>query len=157
MNTRLQQFLAAENITQAQLADSLNVARAGVSHILAGRNKPSYDFLSALMVRYPRLNVEWLMFGKGKMYKDQSDPAPAPARDEVHSDLLFSEEELYSAEIPSQPLQESAKPVSAMADGMNIHLINEIKKSIESTQPSVKQRNVSKIIILFDDGSFQEM
>lgn len=70
MNTRLQQFLAAENITQAQLADSLNVARAGVSHIIAGRNKPSYDFLTALLNRFPRLNIEWLMFGKGKMYKD---------------------------------------------------------------------------------------
>lgn len=157
MNTRLQQFLAAENITQAQLADSLNVARAGVSHILAGRNKPSYDFLSALMVRYPRLNVEWLMFGKGKMYKDQADPTPAPVKDEVHSDLLFSEEELYSPEIPSQPLQESGKPVSGAAEGLNIQLINEIKKSVEVAQPSVKQRNVSKIIILFDDGSFQEM
>ena len=70
MNTRLQQFLAAENITQAQLADSLNVARAGVSHIIAGRNKPSYDFLSALLHQYPTLNAEWLMLGKGKMYKD---------------------------------------------------------------------------------------
>lgn len=155
MNTRLQQFLAAENITQAQLADSLNVARAGVSHILAGRNKPSYDFLSALMVRYPRLNVEWLMFGKGKMYKDQPDPAPA--RNEIHSDLLFSEDELYSPEIPSQPLQESVRPAAEMADGLNIQQINEIKKSIEPTQLSVKQRNVTKIIILFDDGTFQEM
>mgnify|MGYP003558109248 CR=1 FL=1 len=71
MNTRLQQFIAAENITQAQLADRLNVARAGVSHIIAGRNKPSYDFLTALMKHFPDLNIEWLMFGKGKMYKDK--------------------------------------------------------------------------------------
>ncbi|MGN1217623.1 MAG: helix-turn-helix domain-containing protein, partial [Phocaeicola sp.] len=70
MNTRLKQFMAAENITQSQLADSLNVVRASVSHILSGRNNPSYEFIKALMTRYPRLNMEWLMFGKGKMYKD---------------------------------------------------------------------------------------
>ena len=71
MNTRLKQFIAAENITQAQLADNLNVVRASVSHILAGRNKPGYEFLSGLMSNYPNLNIEWLMFGKGKMYKTQ--------------------------------------------------------------------------------------
>ena len=37
MDKRLQQFLDAENISQAQLADTLGVARAGISHILSGR------------------------------------------------------------------------------------------------------------------------
>ena len=57
MNTRLKQFIAAENITQAQLADNLNVVRASVSHILAGSNKPGYEFLSGLMTHYPNLNI----------------------------------------------------------------------------------------------------
>ena len=67
MNTRLKQFLSAENITQAQLADNLNVVRASVSHILSGRNNPGYDFIKALMEKYPKLNIEWLFFGKGKI------------------------------------------------------------------------------------------
>ena len=40
MNRRLLQFLAAENISQAAFADKIHVARASVSHILKGRNKP---------------------------------------------------------------------------------------------------------------------
>lgn len=146
MNTRLQQFLAAENITQAQLADSLNVARAGISHILAGRNKPSYDFLSALMVHYPRLNVEWLMFGKGKMYKENQAQEVKEVKKEPETELLFTDEDLQD-EIPS----------TVSDDSLNIQLLSEIKKSINNSQVSVKQRNVKKIIILFDDGSFQEM
>ena len=70
MNTRLKQFLSAENITQAQFADSINVVRASVSHVLSGRNNPSYEFIRSIMVQYPNLNIEWLMFGKGRMYKD---------------------------------------------------------------------------------------
>ena len=70
MNKRLLQFLGAENITQSQLADTLNVARAGISHILSGRNKPGYDFIESLMLHYPDLNIEWLITGKGRMYKD---------------------------------------------------------------------------------------
>lgn len=71
MNRRLLQFLQAENITQSQFADTLNVARGSVSHILAGRNKPGYDFLESLLLHYPRLNLDWLMTGKGRMYRDQ--------------------------------------------------------------------------------------
>lgn len=147
MNTRLQQFLAAENISQAQLADSLNVARAGVSHILAGRNKPSYDFLTALMSRYPKLNLEWLMFGKGKMYKEAEESAPpVPQPEQPHeNDLLFSDEEM-------------ADDYDAMDEiSRNFRILNEIKASANTSQVAAKQRNVKKIIILFDDGSFQEM
>ena len=70
MNRRLLQFLQAENISQSQLADTLSVARGSVSHILAGRNKPGYDFLESLLLHYPRLNLDWLMTGKGRMYRD---------------------------------------------------------------------------------------
>ena len=70
MNRRLQQFLQAENISQSQFADTLQVARASVSHILAGRNKPGYDFLESLYLHYPELNFEWLITGKGRMYRE---------------------------------------------------------------------------------------
>ena len=61
MNRRLQQFLRAENISQSQFADTIGVARASVSHILAGRNKPGFDFLLAMSKHYPSLNLEWLI------------------------------------------------------------------------------------------------
>ena len=76
MNQRLEQFLAAENITQAAFADKIKVARASVSHILSGRNKPGYEFFASLIRNYPSLNIEWLITGKGKMYK-------ASVRDQV--------------------------------------------------------------------------
>lgn len=139
MNTRLQQFLAAENISQAQLADSLKVARAGISHIMAGRNKPSYDFLAALMNRYPRLNIEWLMFGKGKMYKDLQEPAEIPSS--TFEDDLFS----------SQISQDDAQIME------NIETPTSINSLENKAQDIARQRNVKKIIILFDDNTYQEL
>lgn len=151
MNTRLQQFLNAENISQAQLADTLEVARAGVSHILAGRNKPSYDFITSLMLRFPKLNIEWLMFGKGKMYKDLTS---APIRKE--SNLLFDEVELQDDE-PEASAQEAVIPDVTVSEAANIVSLADIKNSAQQVQSVVKQRNVKKILILFDDGSYQEM
>lgn len=71
MKNRLEEFLSAENISQSQFADSIGVARASISHILAGRNKPGYDFIENTMKRYPALNMEWLITGRGRMYKDE--------------------------------------------------------------------------------------
>lgn len=143
MNIRLQQFLAAENISQAQLADSLNVARAGISHILAGRNKPSYDFMTSLLIKYPKLNIEWLMFGKGKMYKDEPETLPHPAPATLAQPIKNDPESLFA----DYDIEEEE----------NITTSHEIKTIDNQLQKIEKQRNVKKIIILFDDGSFQEM
>lgn len=146
MNTRLKQFLAAENITQAQFADSINVVRASVSHVLSGRNNPSFDFIKAMMMRYPNLNIDWLMFGKGRMYKDSSS-VPEP---DIPEDLLFPDIDIDDAPRIQAPVQIEDKkdPVETS---------NEIKPLNEMVQTITNQRKVSKIIILFDDGTFQEM
>lgn len=76
MDKRLQQFLDAENISQSQLADTLGVARAGISHILSGRNRPGFDFLEAMALHYPQVSMDWLLTGKGRMYKDTVPAEP---------------------------------------------------------------------------------
>lgn len=155
MKDRLRQFLAAENISQAQFADTINVVRASVSHILAGRNNPSFDFIKALMLNYPRLNVEWLMFGKGKMYKDSPsvDPVPVieePKRTTAPQDLLFPEfDEEPAPEVPE--IKETAQQPENKPFSFDINTL------INTAQVVKNQRKVAKIIILFDDGSYQEM
>lgn len=72
MTERLLRFLAAENITQSQLADTLGVARASISHIVSGRNKPGYEFFEKMAGHYPALSLEWLIAGRGKMYVENS-------------------------------------------------------------------------------------
>lgn len=145
MNTRLKQFLAAENITQAQFADKINVVRASVSHVLAGRNNPSFDFIKAMMAQYPDLNIEWLMFGKGRMYKELQ---PSPVSKE--SDVLFPEESADTVFTNSDSYPEHDKPDS-------ISSMTALDTSAEQIQSIVTQRKVSKIIVLFDDGTFQEL
>ncbi|MBQ1636263.1 MAG: helix-turn-helix transcriptional regulator [Bacteroidales bacterium] len=75
MNTRLLRFLEAENISQSQFADSIGVARASISHILSGRNKPGFDFLEKLASQYPNLSLEWLVTGRGRMYNAGGEDA----------------------------------------------------------------------------------
>ena len=146
MNNRLKQFLAAENISQAQFADTINVVRASVSHVLAGRNNPSYDFIRAIMDNYPALNIEWLILGKGKMYKERE------------AGLLFEEPEQEAMpEMPESSLPETEIPLQVLGTQTNITSTTEMNAINNIIQTPVKQRKVSKIIVLFDDGSYQEM
>ena len=82
MNNRLQQFLELENLTPARLADMLGIQRSGLSHILSGRNKPSCEFLTRILTKFPHINADWLMTGRGKAYRDSSEsviiPTPLP-------------------------------------------------------------------------------
>ena len=145
MNTRLKQFLAAENISQAQFADTINVVRASVSHVLAGRNNPSYDFIRAIMDNYPALNIEWLILGKGKMYKERE------------AGLLFEEPEQEAMpEMPESSHPETEIPLQVLGTQTNITSTTEMNAINNIIQTPVKQGKVSKIIVLFDDGSYQE-
>lgn len=165
MKTRLEKFIEAEDKTQASFADSINVARASVSHILAGRNKPGYDFICNLMSRYPRLNIEWLLTGKGKMYKDSpEDPSPvqqvAPA--------AIPDQSLPTAkQHTDQPSQEVDSPsiFDVLEDNIsdrqaepeeNMKTTNGINTSDTTLQNIVKQRKATRIIIFYDDDTFQE-
>lgn len=155
MNARLQQFLAAENISQSQFADSIGVARASVSHIISGRNKPGFDFIEGMSRRFPTLNLEWLITGKGKMYKDGShasasglftpeydlpeeEPAALPS-----SEIPFSE---AKPQTPQAPSVQEERPSFTYRD-----TLGKVKQQSDS------QRSISKIIVFYDDNTFQEL
>ena len=179
MNKRLQQFLTAENINQSQFADNLGVARAGVSHILAGRNKPGYDFLIAIMEKYPDLNMEWLMTGKGKMYKSQQTKLETPPVQEplfstfhefnvdnnvkteatnfnpIITEIQPKTEDEAQNDTPTA--SESENPVQMDSDPLNIKISEDINTLVKAIQKPVKQRVVTKVVIFFDDNTFQEI
>jgi transcriptional regulator with XRE-family HTH domain len=72
MKDRILDFLKAENKSSSQFAEEIGVQPSGISHIISGRNKPSLDFILKMLEKYSFLSTEWLLFGKGEMYRDQS-------------------------------------------------------------------------------------
>lgn len=142
MNSRLQQFLSAENMTQSELADRIGIARASVSHILAGRNKPSIEMVQKLSESFPALNIDWFINGIGKMYKSDSPASYASVQSaaQVQEQSLFDVE----SEMPaSTQVSYSAGPKATA--------------SYRERQIIKTQRNVVRVLVFFDDGTFQEL
>lgn len=80
MKDRLQQILSAKSLSANRLADILEIQPSGISHILAGRNKPSIDFVCKLLKAFPDLNPDWFILGTGSMYRNSSDNPPEQAQ-----------------------------------------------------------------------------
>lgn len=141
MNSRLQQFLTVENISQSQFADSLGVARASISHILAGRNKPGFDFIESMARHYPTVNLEWLITGKGKMYKDSS-----PISQNINNIQPQKIEETINEVQPEENLFPFPDEENTQSDSLD-----------KTNEITVNKRHISKILVFYDDGTFQEL
>ena len=68
MIERINLLLKAKNISARQFAEEIGIQPSGMSHILSGRNNPSLDFVMKVVKRWPEVNINWLMLGKGEMY-----------------------------------------------------------------------------------------
>ena len=75
--------MKAKNITARQFAEAIGIQPSGMSHIMSGRNNPSLDFVTKVIRRYPEIDANWLLLGKGEMYTSAA-PLPSPT--------LFSDE-----------------------------------------------------------------
>ena len=62
---RLEKILDYYSLTASALADEIDFNRSTISHLISGRNRPSLDFVMKLMKKFPELNLEWLVTGKG--------------------------------------------------------------------------------------------
>lgn len=76
---RLRMIMESHKLNAGSFADKIGVQRSNVSHVLSGRNKPSFDFVEKLLHAFPRVSAEWLFTGR------QSEKA-------VVSDLLIDAE-----------------------------------------------------------------
>lgn len=83
---RLQKILDHYDLSAAAFADSIEVGRSSISHILSGRNKPGLDFVMKTVSTYPEVNIYWLLNGKGSFPKEETpekeSSAPSPVLEE---------------------------------------------------------------------------
>lgn len=69
MKDRLSKFMKNEGLSSSRFAEIMGIPPSNVSHLLSGRNKPGFEFLSRMMMRFPKLNPDWLILGTPPMYR----------------------------------------------------------------------------------------
>jgi len=137
MKERLSKIIAAEGITSSLLAEELGVQRSGISHILSGRNYPSFDFLQKLLERFPKLNAEWLITGQGSMYKSS---------DTNKTDLFLPVEKT-----PPSPTLPDKQPILSHTEDDRKTLLEDVPKY---SPPKEVKKTIEKMFIFYSDKTF---
>lgn len=78
MKEKIQHLMESEGLRPSQLAARLGIKAAGISHILSGRNNPSFDMLQRILQQFPTINPDWLLLDDPQMYRAVSVPTALP-------------------------------------------------------------------------------
>lgn len=139
MKDRIIEFLKSENKSSAQFADEIGVQPSGISHILSGRNNPSLDFVIKMLEKYKFLSTDWLLFGKGTMYRENSVQTLFDDLDPIRENQNIIEDQ--------EPVNSKFEPeISDRKENMDDHM------SIKTGKTST----IKRIVWFYDNNDFEE-
>ena len=140
MKAKLEFLLKNKGLNATSLARLLEIQPSGLSHILSGRNKPSFDLVVKILKVFPELNPDWLLLDSEQIFRDNGTPTTTSPKEYVNADPA-------SQSLPFDAPQ-------------NIE-ISEPKKIEENdfspifSTPRSAGKKVSRVIVLYADRTFE--
>ena len=139
LSEKIKQILVRKNISPSLFADEIGIQRSSISHILAGRNKPSLDIVQKIVKRFPELGIEWIL-GDGEI----------PIQESGTNDSK-------SISRPQISITKSNQSTSLELNRKNASSNTPAQENVrQETKVSQKEKIVERILIFYSDGTFQE-
>lgn len=150
MLNRIKQIIDKEKLSPTQFASEIGVQRSALSHVLSGRNNPSLDFMMKIKTRYPEINLDWLLLGKGKM-----------------TGLTEKKEKVQSPAPTKETLAEAEKPKDIHFRVKHDELDEVVKSKLENKEKLIEKEELIKgkmgqddpigVILLYPDDTFKTL
>lgn len=175
MIDRLELILKTKNLSASQLADETGIQRSIMSHVMNGRNKASLDFIQRILKRFPDINPDWLLFGKGTMSRENDlfNQEDAEEKELLKKQNAELQQEINNLQQTVQKLQTQAqntdirnttkKKGNSIPTSQEAQETQETEKTLRDEEPpeykrmaSFSSRGIETIIVLYDDQSFKE-
>lgn len=142
MKDRIEAIMRKEQLTPSTFAESIDIQRSTLTHILRGRNNPSLDVVMKIHQRYNYINLDWLLYGTGEMINQNNNSGDLQRS-------LFDDNEIKSANCPSDSEYRKEIGVKSSEKASNSTVVEEIRY-IERPP-----RKITEIRIFFDDNTFE--
>ena len=156
MVNRIFTFIESQKLTPTEFADKIGVSRASISSIKTGRTQPTLSLVEKIKQHFPNVDINWLIFGAGDApiinHGEQEEVVESLVDDEIKTEIeansnLSNDEAneyqaVYIAETPRKT-DEGTQEINRETDVLT-----------QSTFE--RKRSVKKVILLYDDGSFEE-
>ncbi|MBP1594415.1 MAG: putative DNA-binding protein [Bacteroidetes bacterium] len=142
MKDRIEAIMKREHMTPSSFAESIEIQRSTLTHILRGRNNPSLDVVMKIHQRFKYVNLDWLLYGNGNMINQEK------TSDDLQRSLFDENEEI--------------KPITQV--DLEYHKEMPLKTAENTYKEPVKEeiryiekppRKITEIRIFFDDNTFE--
>ena len=136
MKEKIEFLLRNKGLTSTQLARMLEIQPSGISHILSGRNKPSFDLVVKILRAFPDIDPDWLLLDGEQIFRT-GESVPSSSADIA-----------------------PAAEVSLFDSTENIEISEGLVEQKNEQAPifsnrSLQQKAVKRVIILYADNTFE--
>ena len=145
MKDRINALMRHMGMSQKDFASEISISPGTLSSIFSGRNKPTLNTLNNIHERFPEVNMDWLMNGKGEMFASLT---PNSLQSEVSE-----------GGSPAAPFSASGLSIQP---GFIDHLPGAQQMPPQTTNfPSEGKifdkpsRKIAEIRVFYDDGTFE--
>lgn len=145
LKERLSHIIRAQNLTASQFAEKMQIQPANVSHLLSGRNKPSFEFLVKLKEVFPEYSFDWIILGKKPITINNPNPEP-----------FLSAERENKSEVKNNNITVNQSITTPM--DVNQGVAGDVRDSVQIADFGALAANagrISKIIVVYDDDTFK--
>lgn len=145
LKERLSHIIRAQNLTASQFAEKMQIQPANVSHLLSGRNKPSFEFLVKLKEVFPEYSFDWIILGKKPITINNPNP-----------ELFPSAERENKSEVKNNNITVNQSITTPM--NVNQGVGGDVPDSVQIADFGAIAANaarISKIIVVYDDDTFK--
>lgn len=145
MKDKLRKLMESERLTAHKLAEMLGTGPSNISHILSGRSKPGFDLLQQILLRFPRINPDWLLLDAQTMYRPEAgNESDGQAGTELRNELAklpISDPPLRTLFDGNEPSEEKTAPTGC-------------GKTAEITGPNPRN-DIRRIVVFYEDQTFE--
>lgn len=155
MKDRIRQIIESKHMTQQVFAQFIEMSPASLSSIFNDRTKPTLNIVEAIKKKIPDINTDWLMFGSGEMYMDDSNRTPAssdPSR-RVENSLFDTSSPVLDFNTTPAPTPQTAAQATPVSNSVrNTHRFSPYDEVKQIDKP---QRKVVEIRVFYDDQTWE--
>lgn len=151
MKDRIRQLMESQKMTQQMFANYIGMSTATLSSIFNERTKPTLNTVEAIRTKFPNINIDWLMFGNGTMFNNNSNETTPPTPSDDHTgeqSLMFDENDTASEFKPT-----AGKLTNYAAETAKKPKDNNAKVDIAYKDSS--KRCITEIRVFFDDQTYE--
>lgn len=152
MKERIEELMELLHLNPTQFANEIGIQRATLQHILNGRNEPSLKIIMAIHSKYPDVELEWLLNGKGSaipqlntVEKQEPDYPLLPGMENA----FFQSDVRKTPDFSNLGAQDTVPKLRRTRSNKEI-------KAESSVQESRPDKSIKEVVVFFTDGTYQK-